>query len=174
MNDVKFSADTAFGDALKEWLDQLDQNHGDRASIRRCDSADEVTFQPAFVRFFASTLRPLVKNERGAIPRFAAIWGLSAHLKRDDSISVLMAKQSFAEQMAQSKRSGAGPRISESRFRRLLQCERAELYLPLIRVIRALDGAANAYDLARSIYYWGDSERKRWAFHYYPAVDRNK
>lgn len=171
---VEFSADNAFGNALGKWLKQLSDNHGDRASIRRCDRAEQVAFQPAFVRFYASELGSLVGDQRGGAMRMAAICGLASHLRFDDPKDALRPQQPLARQMASPKQVGGGPRISELRFRRLLQYERGELYRALLRVIRALDGRVNACDLADSVYYWGDSVRKRWAFDYFPNVKTEK
>ncbi|HET8552559.1 MAG TPA: type I-E CRISPR-associated protein Cse2/CasB [Gammaproteobacteria bacterium] len=164
---IRFKAENPAGEALRAWLERLDKNHGDRASIRRCRDAGAVAFQPAFVRFFISDLRPLFGPQAGAM-RLAGIFGLASHLDGNKPC-VLGTGDSMARQMASSRpgQSG-GPRISELRFRRLLQYERDDLYRPMLRIIRALHGEANVYDLADAVYYWGDNVRKRWAFDYFP------
>ena len=68
---------------------------------------------------------------------------------------------------------GDKPVVSELRFRRLLQHEREELYVALIRVIRLLDGCANIHELANVCFHWGYTEKKRWAFAYFKNVKNN-
>ena len=63
---------------------------------------------------------------------------------------------------------GNPPIVSELRFRRLIQRDRADLYISMIRVLRMLGNKGNLHDLAKSVYFWGDGVKRRWAFEYFP------
>lgn len=163
---VNFEPDSAVGKILSEFWQGLEIDKGARAELRRCKRPEEVVLVPGFHRL-CSRLHPLLKKEQpGWEMRFAAIAGLLAHVRQ------LSSKKTLAEQMAESK--GDSPVVSELRFRRLLQRDRSDLYGALIRVLGLLDKKANPHDLARSVYYWGDGERKRWAFAYFPRVPEKK
>ena len=154
---VNFKPDAPLGQILTEFWQGLEEDKGSRAQLRRCKTPEEVVMVPAFHRL-CRRVRPLMKGERdGWEMRMAAIAGLLAHVRTLDS------RKTLAEQMAV----GDTPAVSELRFRRLLQRNREEFYGALMRTLGLLDKKANPFDLARSVYYWGDSERKRWAFAYF-------
>jgi len=154
---VNFKPDAPLGEILTEFWQGLEEDKGARAQLRRCKTPEEVVMVPAFHRL-CRRVRPLMKGEReGWEMRMAAIAGLLAHVRKLES------RKTLAEQMAM----GDSPAVSELRFRRLLQRDRRELYGALIRMLGLLDKKANPFDLARSVYYWGDKERKRWAFAYF-------
>jgi CRISPR system Cascade subunit CasB len=70
--------------------------------------------------------------------------------------------------MAMPKSGSTNARVSGLRFRRLLKVQNnSDLFEPLIRVVRMLDGNVNISSLANSIYWWNDFTRKDWAFAYY-------
>jgi CRISPR system Cascade subunit CasB len=58
-------------------------------------------------------------------------------------------------------------KLSEARFRRLLQADGTELLDAFRRLVRLLDGRADPRSLADAILHWGDSMRRRWIFEYY-------
>ena len=60
-------------------------------------------------------------------------------------------------------------KLSESRFRRLLQTPDSELLDPMRRLVRLAKGEADVRHLARAILYWGDRTKKQWVFEYYGA-----
>ncbi len=161
---VNFKHDAPLGKILNAFWQGLEEDKGSRAQLRRCKTPDEVVMVSAF-HHLCRRVRPLMKDERGGWEiRMAAIAGLLAHVR------ALESRKTLAEQMAE----GDPPAVSELRFRRLLQRDRKDLYGALIRVLGLLDKKANLFDLARSVYYWGDSERKRWAFAYFPNVPEKK
>jgi len=163
---INFNSDAPVGQILREFWQSLEDNKGGRAELRRCRRPEEVVMVPAF-HHLCSRIRPLMKDERGSWEmRLAAIVGLLAHVRE------LNHSKTLAEQMAESK--GDNPVVSELRFRRLLQQDRRGLYCALIRVLGLLDKKVNPFDLARSVYYWGDGERRRWAFAYFPRVPEKK
>ncbi len=155
---VNFKPDAPMGQILEKFWQGLDEDKGGRAQLRRCKTVNEVVMVPAFHRL-CSRVRPLMKGEHdGWEMRMAAIAGLLAHVRK------LEPHKTLAKQMAMG---GDTPAVSELRFRRLLQRNREEFYVALIRTLGLLDKKANLLDLACSVYYWGDSERKRWAFAYF-------
>ncbi len=158
---VNFKADAPLGLVLTEFWQGLEEDKGARAQLRRCKTPEEVVMVPAFHRL-CRRVRPLMKGEReGWEMRMAAIAGLLAHVRKLDP------RKTLAEQMAEKKPGTDSPTVSELRFRRLLQRDRRELYGTLIRMFGLLNKKANLFDLARSVYYWDDKERKRWAFAYF-------
>lgn len=158
---VNFKHDAPLGQILTEFWQGLEEDKGSRAQLRRCKTPDEVVMVSAFHRL-CRRVRPLMKDEReGWEMRIAAIAGLLAHVRKLDS------RKALAEKMAEKRPGSDSPTVSELRFRRLLQRERGELFGALIRVLGLLDKTANPFDLAQSVYYWGDKERKRWAFAYF-------
>ena len=68
-------------------------------------------------------------------------------------------------------------RMSESRFRRLLQSDDRsfnEFLDAMRRLVQLANGKVNVKDLSRSILYWNDRTKKEWIFEYYRVFeDRN-
>lgn len=157
MAELNFSNESPMIKALHTWWKGLDHNRGARAELRRARSINEVMMIPSFhfarrkfIKFFPQQVDQL---------RLAMILGLLSHVKQPTSVKL-------AKQMSMGDR----PRVSELRFKRLLRCERDELYQPLVRVIRLLDGQVNIGDLAKLCFYWDDHIRKELAFDYYPQI----
>lgn len=161
----EFRSDKAAGEILAAWWEVLQQDTGGRARMRRCKSPEEVMLEPAFYRL-VNRLQPLAVKSGEELSgsdlyRIAAIAGLLAHVTGRDN-------KPLADRMADPK--GGRPLFSSLRFRRLLKEPLHDLYPAMIRVIRQLDKKANLYDLANSVFYWGDAVRKRWALAYFPKV----
>lgn len=147
------------GNVARQWWAELENDKGSRAQLRRCSDPTAVFFCAAFHRL-ARGLGAWSDKQKGTV---AAIAGVLAHVKNDDG------RRGFAAQMAARK--GDRATVSGLRFRRLIQIkERESLYMPLIRVVRLLDGTANVADLAESLYYWGDAKRRDWACDYYATA----
>ncbi len=174
---VEFTHDSELGMALAEWWLGLKDNSAARAELRRCNSVAEVVMTPAFQRFCQRKLRSLMQDTQMWEDRMAAVVGLLSHLRHDAESTVLGKSarpvEAFAEQMADLV-SADRPLVSELRFRRLLQNERADLYESMTRIIRMLKGGANLYGLSYSIFHWGDNVKKRWAYAYFPKVPSKK
>lgn len=143
---------------LKDWWSGLDNDRASRAELRRCKEVTGVYFVPAFHRLIGA-LSPHMREQQSWKERVALIVQILAHVKRDDH-SLPVAKQ-------MSQKRGNHNAISQVRFRRLLEDTREELPSSLIRVIGILDGAINIADLAESVYFWGDSVKRKWCFDYY-------
>jgi CRISPR system Cascade subunit CasB len=155
------------GEILTQWWNSLEQDTGGRARLRRCRSPEEVMLEPAFHRLL-NRLRPLIEQQDRSdaviahdILRLAAVAGLLSHVKKPD-------KRSLADSMAEKR--GQRAVVSPLRFRRLLKVSFDDLYEAMIRMLRLLDKQASLFDLANSVFYWGDKIRKRWALAYFPKV----
>lgn len=145
--------------ALDVWWRELNDNRGERAVLRRCRTLAEVFFSPAYHRLYLALSRigDVYVDREG----LALVAGLATHVKIDGK------EGTIAEQMATGKPDGSA-RVSGLRFRRLLKVkEKEELFSSMIRVIALLDGNVNIQSLARSVYFWNDITRKKWAFEYY-------
>lgn len=157
---VKFDPDKPLGKLLNEWWENIKQNRGERAELSRAKSVDDIILLPVFQR---SCLRfkPFFEGENNWESRLAEVLGLLAHVRKTSS-------QEIALQMAGGPKPTDPPVVSELRFRRLLQKDRRELFVAMIRILRLLDNQANLHDLANSVYYWGDRTKRDWAFTYFP------
>lgn len=145
--------------ALLEWWEALKENRGDRAELRRCQEIDEVLLTEAYHK-----LRKRL-GARGFIPnsedQLGAAAGLLSHV--DEHLEAT----GVAAQMAGGTQDEEAP-LSGLRFRKLLRIEDREgLYRPLMRAVRLLDRRVNATALAKGVFYWGPSVRKKWARGYY-------
>ena len=151
----RFDTEQPSGEILNNcWL-EIQQQRGARAQLCRAKSVDEVVLLPVFHRCCAR-FRPFFRQEEHWEYRLAAVIGLLAHVRTTTS-------ERLARQMA-----GNPPVVSELRFRRLLQKDRRELFVALIRILRTLNHRANLHDLANSVYYWGNRTKRDWAFSYFP------
>lgn len=161
-----FSADGKTTEILRSWWKRLDENRGGRAELRRTASPSDVVYAPVYhdlVRDFSSHGLAFSKE------KLAAVAGLAARVKADTGDEV-----SFPTQMA-TPRSAGGAAVSGLRFRRLLAVKDPEELFPLIvRILSLLDGKVSLADLAKAVYWWNDSTKKRWAYDYYAAATSEK
>ena len=155
----KFDPDKPSGEMLQRCWINIQQNRGERAELGRAKSVDDIILLPAFHRICLQ-FKPFFDGENNWESRLAAIVGLLAHIKTPTG-------EKFASQMAGD---GDRPVVSELRFRRLLQKDRNELFIAMIRVLRILNYKANLHDMANSVYYWGNGTKRDWAFTYFPKI----
>jgi len=139
------------------------QNKAERAELRRCVSVDEVLWTRGFFRFFKQLEQP----KHFPVERLGAVCGILSHV---DDVS----KDNKLGRIMGVSEDGKKPRLSEARFRRLLEIETLEkLYIPLTRTIKFFDRKAPITDLAKIIYYWEQSDNKTkrtLAFDYYETI----
>lgn len=175
---IKFDPGSAMGKALAELWQDLKDEPGTRAELRRCKEVAEVMMTPLFNRFCHRIKGVFETEPRGWEARLAMVVGLLAHLKHDHASTVLNSskgeERSFAAHFVVPMAEGDRPKVSELRFRRLLQRDSRDLYPAMMRVLRMLDGGANLYGLAESVYYWNDKVKKEWSFAYFPRVPERK
>lgn len=168
-----FNPDTALGDVLRLWWEELQgvgefkekkAKTADRAELRRASTVEDVMLLPSFQRA-CLRFRPFFQG-RGegewerSVERLAIILGLLAQVREHTD-------QVLPLQMA-SQIQGDKPVVSELRFRRLVQRDRLELYQAMSRVLPLLGNKANIYALANDMYYWGKDVKREWAFSYFP------
>lgn len=155
---ISFSRSTALGNALFRWWEGLESHREDRAQLRRASSLTAVTLTPGFQRFYRFLLTnslPELKAE-GHRDKLAAIAAVLAHIKKGD-------ERSFPASM----RDGDKQKVSELRFRRLLESPAIDdLFVGLRRTLPLVGHAADPNKLADDIWYWGDKKRKDWAYAY--------
>jgi len=155
MTPLTFKADSDEFRILRDWWSDLQNDRGARAELRRCATPNEAALVPTVNRL-------CLKFGVGAkyLPRIGALAALAAHIER------IEVEDSLAEAMACGS---DRPRLSEFRFRRLIQCQDLEeLFTLLRRALVMLDRQANLQNLAYSLWFWpSDQTRQRWALDYY-------
>ncbi|MBL3527542.1 MAG: type I-E CRISPR-associated protein Cse2/CasB [gamma proteobacterium endosymbiont of Lamellibrachia anaximandri] len=147
---------------LTTWWQSLENDRGTRATLRRCNGPTQVMLHPAYIRL-CKRLEPFLNSDHNWELRLARVVGLLSHCRH-----------TTARDLARAMAGDGKPVVSELRFRRLLQEKPDDLYLAMIRILHMLGHTANLPDLISSVYYWGDSVRKRWAFAYFPFVPETK
>jgi CRISPR system Cascade subunit CasB len=154
-----FDADTPLGNALLRWWKGLDNNRGDRAELRRCEDLLQVMQTPAFQRIRRQLMGMGLEPQVSERDRLAAVIGLAAHVTGGDPASAPSLAECFSE--------GEKPAVSPLRFRQLLDARTEdELFIRLRRVMPLVKDRVNLFDLANSIFYWGDGVRKRLIYDY--------
>jgi len=173
---VEFTPESELGKVLADFWSGLKDNGSARAELRRCASVQQVMLTPAFTRLLRK-FQTFTSEQKLNEYQLAIIVGLVSHLKFDAESVVLEKSRDpvdkLVSQMAELVSSDR-PLVSELRFRRLIQCDRDDLYPAMIRIIRLMKGRANLFGLAQSVYFWGDSIKKRWAYAYFPRVPEKK
>lgn len=150
-------------EALEVWWKELQDNHGDRAALRRCTSAAEVAFVPAF-HHLRLRLEKITYVQPEPLARVA---GVLSHVKKYEEPGV----RRIAQQMAAKKDGSDQSRVSDLRFRRLLAIDDGDkLYGSMIRIVRLLDNVADIPSLADGIYWWNDRTKNAWAYDYYSVA----
>ncbi|KIX10836.1 type I-E CRISPR-associated protein Cse2/CasB [Dethiosulfatarculus sandiegensis] len=171
-NNINFSyPDQTDTRIFLEWWEDLVNSSADRAWLRRSRSPGELAMCPAYHSLLARYRQAELNVNKWNGPKLAVMAGLAAHVKGRVEDTPL------AKQMALPPKKGDNPRVSELRFRRILsKTTLDDLYLPMYRVLRMLDGVCDLWDLARSIYWWEKNTlnqqgkqdtRTRWAVEYY-------
>ena len=142
-----------------KWIRDDPENQGvrraARARLRRARSPLEAIQVPEALQLVVR-----FSNHRHR-DRAAVLAGILAHVEENEALPIARAIG------LGSLDSDQRARMSEARFRRLLQFEALELLDPMRRLVRLADNKANVRDLSRSVLYWDDETRKRWIYYYY-------
>jgi CRISPR system Cascade subunit CasB len=164
-----FEPGSPLGDALFRWWKALDDNRGDRAELRRCEDLLQVMQTIGFQRIRSQLVDMGLKPEDSERDRLAAVIGLTAHVTSTADPALHMALPHLAEAFSE----GDKPAVSPLRFRQLLDARTDdELFTRLRRVLPLVKARVSLFDLANSVFYWGDSVRKRWVYDYrWPAKE---
>lgn len=169
--------------ALEWWRRYCHPREGDaaaRALLRRARGVTDALLVPAAL----DLVRRLGYapagggSDDGRVAAAANLARVLAHVKEHDPGRRPMQQAGWL-QFPGADRGGAQaveqPRLSEQRFRRLLQSRRGELVLAFTRLIALLGGTVNIPALAEDFLDWdhperGDRVRRRWAFDYWAAA----
>ncbi len=168
-----FTPDSQAGRILADWWRDLESDRGARAELRRARSSDDAALIPATIDLITRLRATPVADHNGWLARIPAIAGLAAHLDHHAADLVLSPPDRDALPRLMASARGDRPRVSELRFRRLLQYSRDDLYRPMIRVLAQLDHRAGLFDLADAVFWWGPHIQKIWAFAYFPALKKS-
>ena len=166
-----FEKESPSREVILNWWSELQKNAGNRANLRRCNTPSETVFLPVS-HILISKLKASVEGTYNiSSDRICAIAGILAHVKENNSIS-------FAKQLSSQKPGSDQALLSDIRFRRILQYSNISddelFYQKIIRVIHQIDYKANIIDLFSSLYFWGDSVKKRWAYDYYGTANTSE
>lgn len=147
---------------LKKWWDELEEDRGGRAKLRRCQFPLDVMLVPVFHKLL-NDLKKTEKWHNLKIPAFLAIAGLVSHVKTD--VPTKGEKYiSFARQLGSSQ--DDKPALSETRFYQLIKSRSLDdLYHHTRQSIKMLDCNVNMLSLADCVLEWdkenrGDFERE--------------
>ncbi len=169
---------------LSAWFHWLDDNRGDRARLRRAESADDVLLSEPFFNFLRQMPDSwaLVHN----LPVAAMIAAVLTHVK-DGLAKRDPGQKSFAGQLAVLKSGSDKARMSELRFQQLQKSRTPdEFFRRLIRAVKLVDGQVNTLSLADSIRRWMNEYRYGislkpldrlavcWANDYYSELIKNQ
>lgn len=160
-----FRPGQAWGDIVTNWWQHLPEDTGGRAALRRASDLTTVAVQPAYQRLYRRLRAAGWPVDDWRADRLAAVAGLLAHVREADGSSLPQA-------MSQRGSDGGDkPRVSELRFRRLLESPDVEsLFAGLRRALPLMQHRCNPLSLADDVVHWGDGVRRRWAYDYdWPA-----
>lgn len=149
-----------------------------RAQLRRCRSTSEVLGVPAGIVLLhrLGVLGGLGEPSLDArVVRALGLARVLAHVKEDDDGAKLMAVLGWKKPPIGAESNvdvGERPRLSEVRFRRLLQVrEGDEQTVAFIRLVRLAEGRVSVAALSQDYLVWHrDATKHRWAFDYYGAT----
>lgn len=157
---IRFTADSHFGKVLYEWWQSLEADRATRAVLKRCSTLDAVALTAAYQHFYRYMLMrgwPTDAKDWQK-DRLAAIAGLLAHVKSEDTQSL---------PLAMSEKNGDKNLVSELRFKSLLKADTIDdVFIDLRRVLPLIGKKADIYQLAKDVYYWNDNTKKQWAYSY--------
>lgn len=131
--------------AIREWWQNLDDNRGGRAKLRRCEKPEDILLQSSFYEL----QQRCPKTPTLAL---AAVAGLLAHVKTNSEYS-------FPKQLGQQKEHSGKAVFSELRFQQLLASRDIdELYENLRRAVMQLNRTANILSLADGVLHWAQEQ----------------
>jgi CRISPR system Cascade subunit CasB len=140
-------------DAITKWKEDLDENRGARARLRRCREPVQVLLHSSFYQLKQS-LPDWPPKQTLAL---AAIAGLIANTEKRDAI---MPSMSLPEQLGSPKIEGGQPLLSETRFRQLIKSrDWTEFYRRMRRAIKMVKSHANILSIADFVLQFGFEQR---------------
>jgi len=150
--------------SMTGWPSGHNADRGSLAKLRRCRAPNDILAISAAFSLIQRLPPPeWVTNDRFWEDRVAVLAVVLSHIRDDESSR--RAARSIGRKSLSDEESAL---LSEGRFRRLLQSEgNQELLTNFVRLVRHMKGKANVEDMTKTILYWGDGTRRRWAFDYY-------
>lgn len=152
------------GKILVHWWSDLQDNRGARANLRRARTLSDIMFVPEYHRLY-NTLHLDTRSRK----RVALIAGVCSCVEENT-------KSSFVSMLA-APRNGAHskPVLSGLCFRQLLAInEPEELHTAMVGIVGLLGKKTNICDMARTLYWWGNSTKQNLAFKYYAKAANKK
>ncbi len=138
--------------ALRQWWAWLDENRGERAKLRRCETPEDVLLQSGFHQL----CKKLPKWEESDLIALAAVAGLLSHLAYVPEVSDV----DFSRQLGRPKDGGDRAAMSELRFQQLMASEGIdEFYSRLRRAIQLLKRNGNIISIADGVFHWSREQR---------------
>lgn len=131
------------------------------ARLRRANDPLEVMMEPDALRLVQRLSTFRADSDR--VVRVAVLAGVLAVVRKhvQDPITSILGRPSLDNETA---------KLSEGRFRRILQTPANDLLGPMRRLVRLANCEVNVPDLAKSILDWDEPKTKqRWIFDYYGA-----
>ena len=167
---INFRYDSPAGEILCGWWKGLDNDRGKRADLRRCSRPLEASFNSSYHQL-SIDLQKKHPEEKGLDSRVLCLTPLIAHIKFTGGDDLGRGKM-LAKQMSEPKSPGGESVLSELRFRRFLECQtREDLFPQLRRILHLLDNKVDIYDLADTIYFWGDRKKRDLARQYFQKTN---
>lgn len=163
-----FNRDTALGKVLVEWWNELKDDRGDRAILRRASSITSIVMSRPYQGLHRRLCKVGWRGEDNydRNDHLAAAVGLLAHVRNDDPRRPFPEAASGERGNSKAEVSERVP-VSELRFVRLLESPDIDaLFVGLRRVLPLIDHSVDVAGLANDIVYWGDTVKKRWAYGY--------
>ena len=164
-------------DWWRGFISDAEGDRGIRAELRRCRTPVDAVSVPAAISLAKRLGRiPSVGDPRWKQQGFERALGLAIVLSnvRVDSEAPLIRTLGWGQFPYDKKETEileGRPRLSELRFKRLLQTDgEVELIAALIRLVKLAGGEANVADLSRLFLHWDEDRTKRdLALTYYRA-----
>jgi len=132
---------------LTAWWYSLDDNRGERAILRRAETAEDVLLTPAFTSFLK--IMPDSWCDQQRLFDSAMVAGLLVRVKENNT------EMPFARALASPKKGGSKAAMSELRFQQLQKShDPDEFFRRVSRAIDLLNGTVNIPSLADGILHW--------------------
>jgi len=174
------AADSRPKDMAREWWKRVcDPRSGDpaaRAQLRRCHNTNDVLSIPVGV-LLARMMGDVPRDGDRIGHRFSRALDLArvlAHVTEDTDLHPM--RQVGWPSFPGGRREGdveRGPKLSESRFRRLVQTEGGEeLVAQFTRLIALMGRSSNVTELSDAFRWWDHPNgrtKQRWAYEYFNA-----
>lgn len=166
----------AFGGAVLDFHQRLHDRanpagRAARARLRRCADESDAILERDAIRL-VTAVRSDARVSRQEIDdlQLLRLAPLLAWLEKHDG------RRSLPEQLALPRGEGStAPRLSELRYRRLLESEGADFSMTMRRALQLLDEPGDVLSLAEAVCDWdhpdhGPALKRRWAFQYYGSL----